>query len=153
MHRLPLILGLVLIFALTVWGLYDFFITNEGVRYFSTEPRRLLDAVLLGVFGGLGAFGISRLSSSSQGSLKLAALGISGAFLLGVQGLFAYNLPWAAPIVSEAGMWGWIAAAFVSFSVMTVLVLIEFLKVYKRNRRENGQQIAAGQPATRPLSK
>lgn len=153
MHRLPLILGLVLIFAAVGWDLYDFFITNEGVRYYSEEPRRLLYAVLLGVFGGLGAFGISRLSPSSQRSLKLTMLGISGSFLLGLQGLFAYHLTWSAPIVCEAGMWGWMAAAFVSFSAMTVFVSVEFLQVWKRNRNGNGQQNAAGQPGNRPLSK
>jgi hypothetical protein len=62
MRRLPLILGLALIVALTIWEIYDFFVTNEGVRYFSSEPGRLVYVVLLALAGGLVAFAISRLS-------------------------------------------------------------------------------------------
>lgn len=142
MHRLPLILGLVLIFVAIGWDLYDFFITNEGVRYFCEEPRRLLYAVLFGVFAGLSAFGISRFSPSSQCFLKLVSLGISGSFLLGVQGLFAFHLTRAASIVGEARMWGWIAVAFIVFSVVIVLVSIEFLHVWKRNQEEGANKPA-----------
>jgi hypothetical protein len=132
MRRLPLILGLAMIVALTVWELYDFFVTNEGVRYFSSEPRRLLYVVLLGLAGGLVAFGISRLSPGSQRTLKLTTLGTFGTLLLAVVGLFAYHLTWAAPMVTEAGTWGWIAAAFLSLAVLAVLVWFEFRQVWRR---------------------
>ena len=132
MRRLPLIIGLALIVALTIRDLYDFFVTNEGVRYFSSEPRRLVYMVLLGLAGGLVAFGISRLSPGAQRTLKLAALGTFGTLLLGVLGLFAYHLPWTSPMVSEAGIWGWIVAAFLSFAVLAVLVWIEFCLVWRR---------------------
>ncbi len=144
MRRIPLILGLVLIFAAVGWDLYDFFITNEGVRYFCEEPRRLLYAVLFGVFVGLGAFGVSRLSPSSQRFLKLLALGLSGSFLLGVQGLIAFHLTPAASIVGETRMWGWIVGAFIAFSLVTVLVSIEFLHVWKRDQEEGGQSGRSG---------
>ena len=132
MRRLPLIIGLALIVALTVRESYDFFATNEGVRYFSSEPRRLLHVMLLGLAGGLVAFGISRLSPGSQRTLKLTVLGTFGTLLLGVLGLFAFHLTWAAPMVSEAGMWGWIAAALASFAVLAGLVWFEFRQVWRR---------------------
>jgi len=132
MRRLPLILGLTLIAAMTVWEVYDFFVTNEGIRYFSSEPARLVPVVLVGLAGGAVAFGISRLSPSSQRTLKLAALGTFGTVLLCALGLFAYSLARFAPTVSEAGTWGWIAAAFVSFGVMAVLVWLEFRQVWRR---------------------
>jgi len=62
MRRIPLILGLVLITGLIIHDVYDFFVTNEGLAYFSAKPTRLLYVMLLGVAGGLVAFGISRLS-------------------------------------------------------------------------------------------
>jgi hypothetical protein len=92
MRRLPLILGLALIVAMTVREVYDFFVTNAGIHYFSSEPRRLLYVLLLGAAGGVAAFMISRLSPNSQRALKLTALGAFGTFLIAVLGLFAYHL-------------------------------------------------------------
>ncbi len=132
MRRLPLILGLALIVAGTVREVYDFFVTNEGIRYFSSEPRRLLYVLLLGVAGGMVAFGISRLSPGSQRTLKLAVLGTFGVFLIAGLGLFAYHLTWAAPMVTEAGMWGWIVALFTSFAVIAGLLWLEFRKVWRQ---------------------
>lgn len=66
MRRLPLILGLTLIVAMTAWEVYRFFVTHEGIRYFSSEPRRLVLVILLGLAGGVVALGISRLSPGSQ---------------------------------------------------------------------------------------
>ena len=70
MRRIPLILGLVLIAALIVHDVYEFFVTNEGIRYFSSEPSRLLYVILLGIAGGMVALGISRISPASQRKLK-----------------------------------------------------------------------------------
>jgi hypothetical protein len=132
MRRLPLILGLALIAALTVREVYDFLVTNEGLRYFSSEPRRILYVLLLGIAGGSVAFGLSRLSPRSQRTLKLTLLGTTGAFLIGVVGLFAYHLTWAAPMLTEAGMWGWICAAFASLVLIDGLVLFEFRQAWRQ---------------------
>lgn len=132
MRRLPLILGLALVVVLTIWEVYDFVVTNEGVRYFSSEPRRLAYVMILGLTGGLVAFGISRQSPGSQRTLMLTALGTFGVLLLGVLGLFAYHLTRAASIVSEAGMWGWMAAAIVSVAVLAGLVWFEFHQKWRR---------------------
>ena len=132
MRRLPLILGLTLIVAMTIWEVYDFFVTNEGVSYFSSEPRRLVPVVLLGLAGGVVAFGISRLSPGSQRTLKLAALGTFGTVLLFALALFAYSVVRFAPMFSEGRAWGWMAAAFVPFAVLAILVWFEFRQVWRR---------------------
>lgn len=75
--------------VMTVWEIYEFLVTNEGVRYFTSDPRRLLPVVFLGVAGGIVAFGVSRLSPRSQRILNLIALSIFGLFMLVVLGVFA----------------------------------------------------------------
>ena len=136
MRRMPLILGLVLITGLIIHDIYEFFVTNEGIRYFSSEPRRLLYVMLLGVVGGIVAFGISRLSPTSQRSLKLTALGGFGIFLVGAIAFFGYLLCLlgAGPIAWGAGMWGCIAAGFVSVAVTAWVVWLEFRQVWRQTR-------------------
>ncbi len=101
MRHLPLLLGITLIVGMTIWEVSDFFVTNEGVRYFSSEPRRLVPVVLLGLAGGVVALVISRLSPRSQRTLKLAALGTFGALLLFTLALFAYSVGHLAPMVED----------------------------------------------------
>ena len=120
MRRVPLILGLVLITGLIIHESYEFFVTNEGIRYFSSEPRRLLYVMLFGAASEIVAFGLSRLSPGTRRTLKLTALGSFATLLLCILGLFAYFLARLAPMVSEAGTWGWVAGAFLSFAVMAV---------------------------------
>ena len=137
MRRVPLILGPVLITGLITHDVYEFFVTNEGIRYFSSEPRRLLYVTLLGVAGGLVAFGISRLSRASQRSLKLAALGAFGALLVAAIAYFGflfYLLAVAAPILKDARTWGWIAAAFCFVAVAAGVVWAEFHQVWRQTR-------------------
>jgi hypothetical protein len=132
MRRLSLIFGLVLIAALTVHEVYEFLVTNEGIRYFSSQPRRLLYVMMLGVAGGIVACGISRLSPGSQRKLKLTTLGAIGTILPGAFGCLGFVLTWAAPMVTESGMWGWMAAALVLFAVLGGLVWLEFRQVWRQ---------------------
>ena len=66
MRRVSLILSVLLIVALTIWEVYDFVVANEGIQYFSSDPRRLLYVMLLGILGGVVAWGISRSSTGAQ---------------------------------------------------------------------------------------
>ena len=137
MRRLPLIIGLALITGLTVRDLYEFFVTDDGIHYFSSEPRRLLYVMVLGATGGLVALWISRMSSGSQRKLKLAALGGFGTLLVGALVSFAYLLcSLGASGFMAALKWAWIAAliAVVPMMVVTVLVWLEFLEVWKQTR-------------------
>ena len=137
MRRLPLIIGLALITGLTVRDLYEFFVTDDGIHYFSSEPRRLLYVMVLGAAGGLVALWISRMSSGSQRKLKLAALGGFGTLLVGALVSFAYLLCSLGTSGFMAALeWAWIAAliAVVPMMVVTVLVWLEFLEVWKQTR-------------------
>jgi hypothetical protein len=136
MRRLPLILGLALIIAMTAREVYDFFVTNASIQYFSSQPRRLLYVLLLGVAGGVVALVISRLSPGAQRTLKLTALGAFGTFLVAVLGLFAYHLMSSASMVTEARMWGWVAVAYTMFVVIAAVVWLEFRQVWKQGEME-----------------
>lgn len=134
MRRLPLIFGLVLLTVLTIHDLYGFFVTDEGIRYFSSDPRRLTYVLLLGIVGGVIAVGISRLSPGSLRSLKLTALGTFGTVLVSGLCLCGYHLASLLPMVREAGAWGLAAAAlgFLSLAVVAVLVWFEFRQVWRQ---------------------
>lgn len=135
MRRILLILALVLISGMIIHAIYEFFVANEGIRYFSVEPRRLLYVAVLGLGGRIAAFGISWLSPSSQRRLKLIALGGFGGFLMAGIVFFGYLLYLlAAAPQGEAKLWGWIAAAFCAVGVAAVMVWMEFLKVWRQAR-------------------
>lgn len=137
MRRLTLILVLALIIAVTGREVYDFLVTNAGIQYFSSEPRRLLYVLLLGIAGGLVALGISRLSPGSQRELKLTALGAFGTFLIAVLGLFAHHIISSASMVTEGRMWGSVVTAYALFLVLAGIVWLEFRHVWKQ--REVGR--------------
>lgn len=137
MRRIPLIFGLVLIAGLIIHDIYEFFVTNEGIRYFSSEPRRLLYVMLLGVAGGFAAFGISRLSPVSQRSLKLLALGGFGILLVVAVAFFGYLFYRLAVAGLQDGLgWVWIAwaVAFVPMTVSAGMVWMEFRQVWRQTR-------------------
>lgn len=140
MRRIPLILGLVLIAALFVRDVYEFFVTNEGIRYYSSEPRRLLYVMFLGIAGGMVAFGISRFSPTSQRKLKLVALGGFGVFLVGALVFFGclFHLL-AVAALKDTQLWGWIAVAFFSVAVAAGLVWLEFRQVWRQTRCDRQQ--------------
>jgi hypothetical protein len=137
MRRIPLILGLVLITGLIIHDIYEFFVTNEGIRYFSSEPRRLLYVMLLGVVGGLVAFRISRLSPASQRSLKLLALGGFGTLLVVAVAFFGYLFYRLAVAGLQDGL-GWVwtawAVAFVPMTLAASMVWMEFRQVWRQTR-------------------
>ncbi len=135
MRRIALILGLVLIAGLTIHDIYEFFVTNEDVGYFSAKPVRLLYVVLLGIAGGLAALGISRLSPASQRNLKLVALGGFGILLVAALACFGHALYLLAvtPAI-DSRLWGWIAAAFCFIAVAALLVWLEFRHVWRQTR-------------------
>lgn len=135
MRRIPLILGLVLIAGMIAHEIYGFFVTNEGIGYFSSKPSRLLLVMLLGLVGGVVAFGISRLSPESQRGLKLIALGGFGSMLMAAVVFFGHLLYLLASSPQrEAQLWGWIIAAFCSAALAATLVWVEFRQIWRQTR-------------------
>ena len=130
LRRVPLILGLALLATLTVEDIREFFVTNEGIRYLSSEPQRLLYVMGLGVAGGMVALGVSRLSAVSQRRLKLTAL-LAGGISLTVA-LLSCLIPAAAFLARDVGNLKLIAGAVASFAVVGGLLCWEFFRVWRR---------------------
>jgi hypothetical protein len=129
MRRIPLIVAYILILCMIVKDIYEFFVTNEGIRYYS-EPRRIFYVLVLGVIGGTTAFGISRISKRSQRNLKLTVLGTFGVFLAVAAGFFAVQLSKVATVLPELGMlWMGLIAGF---ALMAGIVGLEFRSVWRQ---------------------
>lgn len=83
MKRFFFILGLLMIAALTVAEIYDFFVTNQGVDYFSSHPQRLFYVAGIAVLGGVIAFAYGRLSATWKRTTRLSVLAVMAVALTG----------------------------------------------------------------------
>jgi hypothetical protein len=93
------LVGIVLAAAVTTFGIADAahgFISSDGIHYFSEQPHRLLFVAVIGIVGGLIAFGFSALSPKLQRGVKLVLLGLGATFVLLGGGYLSFqfvNLP------------------------------------------------------------
>lgn len=133
MRKIPVIFGLILLAVLAVWEVYEFLVTNDGVGYFTSHPRRLIYVVATAVVGGVLVLAFSRLSPIARRCFRLAALGGFGACLTVFLGVCTARLVLFAAMVTDSGMWGWVIAALVSLSVVMILVWTEFYFVWRRH--------------------
>jgi hypothetical protein len=92
MRRIPLILGLMLVAASTVHDCYQFLVTDDGVGYFASQPRRLLYVGGIALVGGLMALTFSRFSPIARRALRLTALGSYASCLTAFAAVFAARL-------------------------------------------------------------
>ena len=132
MRIIPLILGLAFVAVLSSLEVHDFFVTNDGISYFASHPRRLLYVAAIGIAGGLLALAFSRVSSVSRRVLKLAALGGFGACVTGYLAVFAARLASWPPMDTEFAIWGGVVAMLGSLSIVAALVWLEFYLVWSR---------------------
>ena len=88
--KLLFIFALAVLPALLIHEAYEFVATNDGLRYYTSEPRRLLYVLGLALGGGLAAFLFSRLTPQVQRGLKMSALALAGFSLTTGVVLFAY---------------------------------------------------------------
>ena len=132
MRKIPLIIGLTLLAALTASETYEFFITNDGIGYFTSQPHRLLYIVGIGVVGGALALAFSRLSPVTRRTLRLAVLGGFGVCVTVFLATFAARLTSFTSMVTGAGAWAWVITALISLSVIAVLIWLEFYFVWRR---------------------
>jgi hypothetical protein len=138
MQKIPLIPGLMLVAALTVHDACQFLVTDDGVGYFTSQPRRLLYVAGIALIGGLLALAFSWLIPMTRRALRLTALGSFAACIMVFLTIFASRLASFASMVTESGMWGWVIAALASLSVVAVLVWLEFDLVWRRHPRKRG---------------
>ena len=130
MKKLSLILGLVLVTGLMIHDAYEFVVTDQGLRYYLSEPKRLLYVLALALAGGMVAWVISRLSPQAQRGLKLSALGLFALALTTFLGLFVfYSIRLSDAITSSAI--GWVVAALAMFGGLATVFWCEFWRVWK----------------------
>jgi hypothetical protein len=132
MRKIPLIFGLILLAILTVWETYNFFVTDDGIGYFTSQPRRLLYIAGIGVVGGVLTLTLSRLSPGARRTLRLAVLGSFGVCVTALLTTFAIRLASFASMVTDVAAWGWVITALISLSVLAVLTWLEFYLVWRR---------------------
>lgn len=125
--------GFVLLAVLTGWEIYDFFVTNDGIRSFTSEPRRLLFVTGIALVGGGAVWAVGRLSTAAQRSLRLWALG--GFATCVTCFLFIACLIPFSPVVTDSGMWGWMAVTIGSLLAVAGLLWFEFHRVWKLTQK------------------
>lgn len=134
MRRVSLILGIILITGLIIHEIYEFIIINDGISYFSSEPKRIAYAVLLGVIGGIISLGTSRLLPGSHRYLKLFSLGGFGLVLL-CSATFAGYLCSSAQMTTvfyEGLASGWVLVSLIVGAAAACLVALEFTRVWRQ---------------------
>jgi len=93
------LVGIILATAITTFALADAilgFINNSGIHYFSEQPNQLLLVAVIGIIGGLVAFGFSALSPRLQRGVKLFVLGLGALSVMLGGGYLSFqvaNLP------------------------------------------------------------
>jgi len=117
-----------MVVAMFAWDIYDFLITNDGIRYYSSNPQRLVFPIFLGVVIGTIAFAISRLSTDTQRRVKVGSLATLGVLLSAALIYFAFQIVQLAAVTRE---WGWILVAFGGLLAIVCLVWWEFRRVSK----------------------
>lgn len=132
MKKFWFILGLLLVAALTVEEVYDFFITNQGVAYFSSRPQRLLYVAGIAVLAGGIAFAYGRLSVGWQRTARLSVLALIAAALTG---FCCYMAVVAARILAEPSLashrWP-VAGCWLLFLAFAVWLWFEFWHLWRR---------------------
>ena len=133
MKKLVPILALAVVPALLIHDAYQFVVTDEGMRYYTSEPRRLLYVVCLALGGGLVALLLSRLSPQLQRGLKLSAIGLLGSAFTIFVGLFAFFGLRVTELLTlkDAAL---MATGFVAFGGMAAYFWFEFIHLWRTGK-------------------
>lgn len=90
-----------LLLLMLAGDVYRFIYIDDGIRYFSEEPERLLWVGLIALAGGLATVVVVRLSPIAQRRLKIVVLsGFGIALVLMFLGL-AWTLVTLDPVIAE----------------------------------------------------
>jgi ABC-type Fe3+-siderophore transport system permease subunit len=131
---IPIILGFTLLAVLTIMDAYNFLVTDDGVRYFVSEPTRLFYVVAIALVGGGLALAFSRLSPITRRKLTLLTLGCFAACATGFAVFLVICLVSFSTTVAESGNRRWIIVALGSLIVVAMLIWFEFYQFWRRGK-------------------
>jgi hypothetical protein len=131
--RILFILALAVLPALLVHDVYEFVTSDDGLRYYTSEPRRLLYVLGLALGGGFAAFLFSRLKPQLQRGLKMSALGLVGASFTMCVWLFPYVLLRFRELLTwhDGGL---IAVGSMGCGALAGYFWFEFIQVWKTGK-------------------
>jgi len=135
MNRIPLVCGLTCIAILGCSEVYDFFITNDGVRFFAAQPSRLFEVGAIALLGGGLAMAYGWLPSGARQTVGLVVYGFIATCLTGAFCAFLFFIWTLASTITEAGLWGSVAGCGSIWVPLVTLSWIEFLLEWRRRCR------------------
>ena len=129
-------IGIIFVVAFTIFAIADIihdFIASDGVHYFAEQPHRLLLVALIGITGGLVAFGFSALSPHSQRRAKLVALASGGSFVMLAGGYFSYRVASLPPQIDFISLPWHMRSWLLLLSIIAIagLLWFEFYQVFR----------------------
>ena len=128
--------ALLVIIVIVVWMLFntihDFF-ANDTIQYFSTEPRRLLYVVAIGIIGGLLTWCFERLSSRSKRRVRIFSLGVAAVTLTAFAGYFTFCALSLASFIIESGGTVWVLFVPLFIFGFAAYFWLEFYRACKPN--------------------
>jgi hypothetical protein len=126
--RVLLASGAVVASTLLAYGAYRFLFVNDGIYYYSSDPRGLVYPILAAAVIGILLFGISRLPRTVSRPVRLIALGTIGI-------IFAGGIAWGAYVLNTYGnITGDITHTVFAFGgalLASAIVWWEFLRAVK----------------------
>ena len=131
MKRLTIIIAAALVATWLVVDTVREFFANETIRYFSSEPHRLLYVAAIAIAGGFAALGFSRLSPRSQRHVRVFAWGAAASTLTAFAGYFAFCFMSLSSFIAESGGPAWILLVPLIFSSISAYLWFEFYQALK----------------------
>lgn len=129
-----ILVALVFLVAMTGWEFYGFVVEDQGLRYFASDPRRLLLPLVIGVVGGVLALGVSQFSPGIKRNWKLAVLGgvavLQTALLAGL-GMVARSVLTGEIPYLDAATKRWLVAGLVSLAISGGFSWLELYRAWK----------------------
>ena len=118
----------------TAWLLVDTvreFFANETVRYFSSDPYRLLYVAAIGIAGGFAALGFVRLPARAQQQVRVFSRGAAASALTVIGGYFVFCFYSLSSFIAESG--NAIGVLFVLL-ILACIVAYLWLEFYRASK-------------------
>lgn len=131
MKRWSIIIAATLVATWLVVDTVREFFANETIRYFSSEPHRLLYVAAIAIAGGFAALGFTRLSPRAQRRVRIFAWGAAASTLTAIAGYFAFCSFSLASFIAESGSPVWILFVPLILSGIAAYLWFEFYRALK----------------------